>query len=112
MKKWIIVLVLLVTIPLFTGCEERGTDEWAEYVSVRVHSLTRYYVDVYIGNAFEERLDPGDYGYYSKALYDGEKFRLKFIVWKPGGPIEIKTTFDNDFDNYHVNVYDDWVETH
>jgi hypothetical protein len=113
MKKWLIViLAVLVIVPLFTGCEGRSDDEYAEYVSVEVYSYTRYFVDVYIGNAFEERLAPGEYGWYSKDLYDDEKFRLNFIIWKSSGPIEIKTSFDNDLDDYHINIYDDWVESY
>lgn len=113
MKKFLIVMMVMIFVaPFITGCEQRSEDEYAEYVSVDVYSYTRYFVDVYIGNAFVERLAPGEDGYYTKDLYDDEKLRLNFIVWKPSGPVEIKTEFDNDLDDYHVNIYDDSVESY
>jgi len=104
--------LLLGLLALFVaGCEqERYGDENPENVTVEYYSYTAYYVDVYAGDAFEERLEPGDWGRYSKRLYPGERINLKFIIWNPAGPSEISTSWDDDYDLYHLNIYNNRVE--
>ncbi|HRY31202.1 MAG TPA: hypothetical protein P5328_02330 [Candidatus Paceibacterota bacterium] len=114
LQKFLPVLVgigvMAIVICGTVGCEDRYEGDYETYVSVDVYSYTQYAVDVYLGNAFVESLEPGEDGYYSKALYPGEKFRMSFVIWGPSGPRQFHAEFDDDLYNYHVNIYDDWVE--
>ena len=105
----LVALVAVVILPL-AGCEERTEDDYERYVSVEMYSYTKYAVDVYTGNAFYCRLEPGENDWYSKGIYPDEKIKLNFIIHSAGGPIEVRSSFDDDYRNYHVNIYDGWIE--
>lgn len=110
--------ILFTALTLFvTGCEESRNSDYYDssstyprYVSVEVFAYTSWPVDVYIGDAYVGRLQPGNSNTFSKDLYPGEKLRLNFLVYNPGGTVQISMSFDDDYGNYHVDVYNTYVE--
>jgi len=116
--------IVLIGIGI-TGCERTRTsdgytttdtyynsnNDYPRYVTVEVYAYTTYTIDVYIGDAYVGNIEPGRYQNFSKDLYGGEKLRLRFMVHNPNGEIRyIPLTFDDDYSNYHVNVYNDRAE--
>jgi len=109
---------------LFIGCDKErtsdgynttdtyhsGNGDYPQYVSVEINAYTSWAIDIYIGDAYVGNLEPGRSAIFSKSLYGGEKLRLRFVVYNPSGANEVSLAFDDDYSNYHVNVYNDRVE--
>ena len=93
-----------------TDTYHSGNNDYPRYVTVEVYAYTSWPIDVYIGDAYVGSLDPGQSQSYSKSLYDGERLRMKFVVYNPSGATEITTSFDDDYPDYHVNVYNNYAE--
>ncbi len=87
-----------------------GNNDYPRYVSVDVNNYASWSIDIYIGDAYAGSLEPGRSTPFSKELYGGEKLRLRFVVYNPYGANAISLSFDDDYQNYHVNVYNDRVE--
>lgn len=117
-------MLLIFCLSLITvGCENSRYndgyydnyyyDDYPRYVTVEVNAYTSYVIEVYIGDAFVDSIEPGRYQSFSKSLYEGEELHLRFVVYNQNGePHSIPLDFDNDYTNYHVNVYDDGAESY
>ncbi len=84
--------------------------EYPRYISVDIFSYTSWLMDIYIGDAYVGSIAPGQTETFSKDLYHREKFRMKFVVYNPTKTTILLMSFDDDYSNYHVNVYDNFVE--
>jgi hypothetical protein len=126
MKKYYIpvfcILFFAICFFLLIGCEhERGYNEhnntdyygyngYPRYVSVDIYAYTSWPIDIYLGDAYIGHLNPGGRTDFSKELYNGERLRINVIIHRPDGAYEKSMSFDDDYSNYHVNVYDGWIE--
>lgn len=94
-----------------TDTYSSGNNDYPRYVTVDVYAYTSWPIDVYIGDAPVGTMMPGEHRTFSKELYDGEMLRMKFEVHNPSGQrTVIYTSFDDDYSNYHVNVYNNFAE--
>ncbi len=120
MKCHYLLLVVALGCFVHSGCDNDrnagyhendgyyyGNTDYPRYISVEVNNYSSGIADVYIGDAYVGSLDSGRSTSFSKSLYGGEKLRLKFVI---AGSKEVYLNFDDDYQNYHVNLYNDHAE--
>ena len=122
LRLGVIFFLTLLVMSLLFGCEHSRTSDgysttdyygngsYPRYVSVDVYAYTSWPIDIYLGDAYVGRLNPSGRADFSKELYGGEKLRIRVIIYRPDGAYEKSMSFDDDYSNYHVNVYDGWIE--
>jgi len=118
--KLAMVLLVFSLGVIMAGCENPRYDDGynnsyyydnPRYVRVEVYNYTSYRVDAYVGDAFVGDISSGYYDSFSKDLYDGERLRLRFVFQNQYGEIvTMSKSFDDDYSEYHVNLYNNRME--
>lgn len=128
MKRSLIILQLfaIIGVALCTsGCEDdrdnRHHDDYdndyGRYVTVRINNFTSYEIDVMLGNAVIESLESGETYNYSSRLFDGETILITYRIKSPHGWYLLpdsdhwqQSVFDNRVSEWHVKVYNGWID--
>jgi hypothetical protein len=102
---------LVATLIIMAACDERHWnhhhDDQPRNISVEVYACTTDIIEVYVGNSFSVSLEPGSWQTFYKDLYEDEVLVLRIKVYGPNGIRENVRYFDDEYSNYHWDVYDD-----
>ncbi len=125
MKRTLMFLALMTGLLITSGCEDDRDDhrhndydnDYGRYVTVRINNFTSHEIDVMLGNAVVESLESGESYNYSTRLFDGETVLITYRIKSPYEWYLLpdqnnwqQSIFDNRLGDYHVNVYNDWVD--
>lgn len=121
-----VLLIVGLSLALNVGCEDNThssgynttSSDYSQTVVVAINNyasgfeMNYGFAEIYVGGAYQETVLSGYSTRVYLDLFNNEEVPIKIVLYARDGQIvEWVDFFDNDRPEYHVNIYDDRVNT-